>query len=136
MSDGTALSGNRATCLFIVLFAAAGSAGAQSILQFDRWMQRIERRSQSVQRHLTAKDTQSAVTDAQEIGELYKLMEGYFAQRGNASDAVQISRDGEVLAESIVRSAQAADFDTALRSAISIARACRDCHFEFKPLDP
>jgi hypothetical protein len=89
-----------------------------------------------VQRHLTARDAQSAIADAREIRDLYGLMAGYFEQRGNAGTAIRISRDGEALADAVVRSVQSNDFDAASRSAISIARACRDCHFEYKPLDP
>jgi len=126
----------RAALLLVALCAAAGNDCAQSILQFDRWMQRIERRSQSVQRHLTAKEAPSAIADAQEISELYQLMEQYFAQRENSANAVKISRDGRDLAAAIVNGVQASDFEAASRSAISLARACRDCHFEYKPLDP
>ncbi len=114
----------------------ASVAGAASILQFDGWMKRIERRSQSVQRHLTAGDGQSAIADAQEIRELYALMEDYFTDRGNSGSAVNLSKDGEALADALVKSVQAEDFEAASRSAISIARACRECHFEYKPLDP
>jgi len=126
----------RAALLLVALCAAAGNGCAQSILQFDRWMQRIERRSQSVQRHLTAKEAPSAIADAQEISELYQLMEQYFAQRENSANAVKISRDGRDRAAAIVNGVQASDFEAASRSAISLARACRDCHFEYKPLDP
>ena len=124
----------RTAALAAILCAIASSGYGQSILQFDRWMQRIERRSQSVQRHITAGDAPSAVADAHEIGELYRLMEGYFQQRGDAAEAVRISNEGATLADGIVKSIEISDYETASRSAISIARACRDCHFQYKPL--
>ena len=126
----------RTAALAAILCAIAGSGHGQSILQFDRWMQRIERRSQSVQRHITARDAPSAVADAREIGELYRLMEDYFQQRGDAVEAVRISNEGATLADVVVKSIEISDYETASRSAIAIARACRDCHFQYKPLDP
>lgn len=126
----------RWSALAACVIAGAGTAAAQSILQFDRWMQRIDRRSQSVQRYIMARDAPAAVADAREIGELYKLVEAYFVQRGHSGNAVRISRDAQALAAAVTKSLEASDFELASRSAISIARACRDCHFEYKPLDP
>jgi hypothetical protein len=116
------------------LVAAAGPAVSQSVLQFDKWMQRIDQRSQSVQRHLAKRDSVDAISDAHEVGELYRLMAGYFTERGDAADAVKLARDGATLADAVITSVQAEDFDAASRSALSIARACRDCHIQYKPL--
>lgn len=120
--------------LVACLLVAAGPAVAQSILQFDTWMQRIDRRSQSVQRHLAQRGSADAISDAREVGELYRLMAGYFTERGDAADAVKLAKDGAALADAVITSVQAEDFDAASRSAISIARACRDCHIQYKPL--
>lgn len=118
----------------VCLVVTAGPAVSQSVLQFDKWMQRIDRRSQSVQRHLAQRDSVEAISDAREVGELYRLMEGYFAERGDAADAVKLAKDGATLADAVITSVQVEDFDTASRSALSIAQACRDCHIQYKPL--
>ena len=117
------------------VFAAGEVALGQSVLDFDEWMQRIDRRSQSVQRNLAAGDVNAASADAREIGELYGSMEAYFTRRGNADNAVKLSREGKELAATVVRSAAARDFATASKAAVSIARACRTCHLDYKPLD-
>lgn len=119
----------------LAVFAAGKVAFAQSVLDFDEWMQRIDRRSQSVQRNLAARDANAAVADAREIGELYGSMEAYFSRRDNAGNAVKLSREGRDLAAAVVRSAAAKDFAAASKAAVSIARACRSCHSEYKPLD-
>jgi hypothetical protein len=119
----------------LAVFAAGKMAVAQSVLDFDEWMQRIDRRSQSVQRNLAAGDGNAAVADAREIGELYGSMEAYFSRRGNADNAVKLSREGRDLAATVVSSAAAKDFAAASKAAVSIARACRSCHSEYKPLD-
>jgi hypothetical protein len=117
------------------VFSAGKVAFAQSVLDFDEWMQRIDRRSQSVQRNLAAGDANAAVADAREIGELYSSMEAYFSRRGNADNAVRLSREGRDLAATVVNSAARKDFAAASKAAVSIARACRTCHLDYKPLD-
>jgi hypothetical protein len=119
----------------LAVFAAGAVASAQSVLDFDEWMQRIDRRSQSVQRNLAARNASAAVADAREIGELYGSMEAYFTRKGNADNAVKLSREGRDLAATVVNSAIAKDFATASKAAVSIARGCRSCHLDYKPLD-
>jgi len=123
------------TLVAFVVLAAGQVAFGQSVLDFDEWMQRIDRRSQSVQRHLTAGEANAASADAREIGELYGSMETYFSRRGNADNAVKLSREGRELAAAVVRSVAAQDFATASKAAVSIARGCRTCHLDYKPLD-
>ncbi len=118
----------------LALMSVVG-ARAQSILEFDKWMQPIERRSQSVQRNLAARDAGAATADAREIGELYGRLEQFFLQRADAASAVRLSREGRELSASVIQAVAAGDFKAASGAAISVARACRDCHFEYKPLE-
>jgi hypothetical protein len=118
------------------MIAGIPAAESQSVLQFDKWMQRIDRRSQSIQRNIAARDSVAALTDAREVGELYSLMADYFEQRGDAAEAVKLSREGAALAAAAANSLQGNDYDAASFSAKSIAKACRDCHVRYKPLDP
>ena len=68
-------------------------------------------------------------------GELYGSMEAYFSRRGNPDNDVKVAREGRELAATVVRSVAANDFATASKAAVSIARACRACHWDYKPLD-
>lgn len=133
MTSRTALC--LAACLAIGTVFIAADVDAQSLLEFDRWMQKIEKRSLSMQRSLKRKDAPAALADAAEIGDLYRRMEAYFVRRGDAAPAVKLSREGMDLVAEVSRSASDTDFDGALRSAITLARACRDCHADYKPLD-
>src|SRR5882672_4195974 len=98
---------------------------AQSILDFDAWMRKIERRSQSVQRSLARQDASAGSAEAREIGELYGSMETYFTRKGDSANAVKLSQEGRGLANTIVSSVTTHDFPAAVRSAQSLARACR-----------
>jgi len=119
-----------------VLAGAGRPAVSQSVLQFDDWMQKIDRRSQSVQRNLAQRNAAAALVDARELGELYRLMGDYFTQRGGAGDAAKFATEGGALIDNVVVSLQSNDFDVASRSASSVARACRECHIKYKPLEP
>ncbi|HWM71394.1 MAG TPA: hypothetical protein VNO35_32810 [Steroidobacteraceae bacterium] len=119
----------------LVAFALQPIVCAQSVLDFDGWMQKIDRRSQSVQRALIRKDVNGATADAREIGELYNSMETYFTRRGNSANAVRLSKEGRDLAATVVESVAANDFAAASQAAVGIAHACRTCHLEYKPLE-
>lgn len=106
---------------------------AASVLDFDVWMRAIDKRSVDVQKNIARRDAAAARADAQEIERLYALMETFFADAGNAPDAVQISRDGKDLAAFITGLVDAQDFDGAGQAARRIAQACNDCHDAYKP---
>ncbi len=115
----------------VLLFTAAR---AESIFQFDVWMQRTEKRILSVQRNLKSGDTDAAIADATELRDLYQKMEDFFAKRDDATDAVKQSHDGVALLDHVIDSTTAHNYDAALTSAISVSKACRDCHNQYKPL--
>jgi hypothetical protein len=121
--------------VFVALALLQPVVCAQSVLDFDEWMQKVDRRSQSMQRNLTRKDVNAATADAREIGELYGAMETYFTRRANAANAVKLSKEGRELAVIVVRSVAASDFAGASQAALNIAHACRTCHLEYKPLE-
>jgi hypothetical protein len=113
----------------------AGDAGAQSLLEFDRWMQKIERHSLAIQRHLKRSEGEQAIAEARGIRELYTKMAEYFVRRGDSLRAERISRTGVDLAGQIIESTGNLDFTAAQRAASSLAKDCRECHSEYKPLD-
>ena len=112
----------------------SASAVAQSIFDFDDWMQRIEDGSLDLQRHIAARDPKAASGAAREMEELYGLMEKFFEKRGSADDAVRWSREGREFANRAQADIAAGRFVSARRNALAIAHGCRDCHFNYKPL--
>ena len=62
-------------------------------------------------------------------------MEGYFAKRGDAEDAVQNSKDYQAMAGKILQALQAQDLATAGEAANEFSKQCRGaCHDKYKPL--
>jgi hypothetical protein len=118
----------------LVCSALSAGAAAQSIFDFDDWMQRIDDDSQALQRHITARKRDAAAEAAREIEQLYGLMEKYFEKRADAADAVRISREGRVLAALLQKDLAGQRFTSAKSKAIEIAHGCRGCHINYKPL--
>jgi hypothetical protein len=112
----------------------AGLGAAQSALDFDKWMQDIDKKSQSVLRNISKKDVFAAADDAKEIARLYQLMEDFYQRKGDSDDAVMASYDGRYLANNVLQAVTANDFDKAFAAAVGIARDCRECHVRYKPL--
>lgn len=107
---------------------------AASVFEFDVWMRGIDRLSVSVQQRIARQELDAARIDALELERLYRLMEGYYVQDGQADDAVQISRDGRELAAKVALAVERQDLAAAARDAREIALACNDCHDVHKPI--
>jgi hypothetical protein len=125
----------RAPLVALVLLASLSfGVAAQNLFDFDDWMQRIDDGSQDLQRHIAARDPKAASGAAQELEEMYGLMEKFFEKRGNADDAVRWSREGREFAVRAQADIASGRFASARRNALAIAYGCRDCHFNYKPL--
>lgn len=114
----------------------AGQAMADSILEFDIWMQKIDRHSQTILTALKRQDAAAAVADARELERLYGQMERFYEARGEHDDPLLLSWDGRQRAASAAVQAGQGDFAGAFEAAVGIARDCRACHDRFKPIKP
>lgn len=114
--------------------AAAAATATATALDFDVWMQHIDRRSQSVFGHLARGDRAASAADARELERLYRLMERYYEAEDNAEDAVISSWEGRERAAQAALAAEQGDFTTAREAVLWIARDCQNCHLKFKPI--
>lgn len=119
--------------LLMLLFGSLPAARGASAFDFDVWMRDMDKRSVSVQRHLRLREGEPARADAAVIEDLYDRMATWFERAGQSADAVQISRDGQAQAAGIREAIERQDFDAAHGAALRIARACNDCHDNYKP---
>ena len=110
------------------------AAVAQSVLEFDLWMQRIDRHSQSVLRNITRHDADAAQADARALAHLYQQMEHFYERRDDAADAVLASYVGKDHAEAVELALAHGEFEQAFQQASDLARDCNNCHLQFKPL--
>ena len=112
----------------------APATRAQSLFEFDDWMQRIDAGNQDLQRRIAKRDREGALSFARELEELYGRMEKFFEVRGTGEPAVRMSREGRALAADAVRHLGRSNYNAARANALRIARGCRACHIEYKPL--
>jgi 5'-3' exonuclease len=125
---------NTCICFGICVTLAVKVVLAQSADEFDAWMRTIDEKNQSVQRHISDKDSNAAVADAKTLQETFQLVEKFWTQRGNASDAVELSKKAQDRAAEVLKSAMAKDFETAASQSIKIAETCTACHRLYRPL--
>lgn len=95
-------------------------------------MQTIEDTNKSLASNIATKNAPGSTSDAKELEGLFAKVESHFMAKGDAADAVELSKKSKDLAESIVKSVAAKDFDTATDAATSISRTCRACHTFYK----
>ena len=119
--------------LFLFALLLSNTSHSASVLDFDIWMRKIDTRIVDVQRKLDARDDPDAIAQAREIEDLYAKMEAYFVAKGESADDIKLSRESKDLAAVIVNSVAAKNYQAGGNAAVTIARACTDCHDLYRP---
>ncbi len=122
--------------VFTVLLAlTAGQVAAESEFDFEELMNDVETKIQNVQNNIAAADVAAATKETKELQDAFKLVEGYFAKRGDADDAVHNSKEYQEMAATILNGLSANDLATAGTAANEFSKQCRGaCHDKYKPL--
>jgi hypothetical protein len=122
----------KAVFTMMTLAVLAGAAGsAPSELSVDT-MQAIEDLNKSLASHIALRDARGSTSDAKELDTLFADVEAHFVARGDAENAVSLSRKTRTLALQIVRLVEAKDFGAATDAATDLARTCKTCHNFYK----
>jgi hypothetical protein len=119
----------------LFLFASLAFAGGVRCADEDMdedLMQSIEDTNKSLSSNLAVKDDRGSKEDAKELIQMFSKVEGYFAAKGNATDAVDLAKKSQQLTLDIINSVAAEDFDTALNASTTLSRACKTCHRSYK----
>jgi len=95
-------------------------------------MQTIEDTNKSMASNIATQNAPGSTADAKELQELFGKVEAHFVNKGDAADAVDLSRKSKDLAGSIIKSVADKDFSTASDSATTLSRTCRTCHTFYK----
>ncbi len=118
----------------MIMALTASAVRTQSVDEFDAWMRTIDEKNQSVQQNIAHKDANAATADAKVLQDTFKLVEGFWIRRGDASDAVDLAKEAQARAADVVTAAAAKDFDAASSHAIKVAETCTTCHRLYRPL--
>ena len=95
-------------------------------------MQTIEDTNKSLSSNIAIQNAPASTADAKELQELFAKVESHFVAKGDAADAVDLSRKSKDLASSIISSVAKKDFNTATDAATDLSRTCRTCHTFYK----
>jgi hypothetical protein len=118
--------------IFILL---AGAVYAEAAFDFETLMEAVDNNSHNLQGNIAGKDAAGTVALAKDLQKEFKLVEEFFAKRGNAADAVTDAKRYQDMAAEIIKFAEANNFDAASNKAIEISKSCDEaCHDTYKPL--
>lgn len=116
-------------CLAVLL---AGVVRAADIGLDTDLMQTIEDTNLSLASNIALKDGKSSKAEAAELHRMFTQVEAHFVAKGDAADAVDLSRKSKDWAGEIVKSVDSQQFDQAAELAGNISRACKTCHNFYK----
>ena len=120
----------------LIVFAAAlsvsaGLAWAAAELDTDL-MQNIDDTNKSLASNIAVKDGKAAIADAKSMNDMFGTVETYFVQKGDAANAVELTKQSRELTLAIVKAVTANDYDAATDAATTLSRTCKKCHTFYK----
>jgi hypothetical protein len=120
--------------IIVVGALAASLAGlAWAAVELDQdLMQNIDDTNKSLSSNIALKDAKAALADAKSMNEMFGQVETYFVQKGDAANAVDLTKQSRELTLTIVNSVTANNFDAATDAATTLARTCKKCHTFYK----
>lgn len=112
-----------------------GAAWAEGEFDFEELMESVDDNTHNLQGSIAVQDAAGAIALAKNLLDQFKLVEGFFARRGNAPDAVTDAKRYQALAADIIKATEASDFSAASDKAIEMGQSCdQACHDTYKPL--
>jgi len=114
-----------------VLSVSAGLALAAVELDTDL-MQNIDDTNKSLASNIALKDGKAAIADAKSMNTMFDTVETYFVQKGDAANAVDLTKKSRELTLTIVNAVTSNDYDAATNAATTLSRTCKTCHTFYK----
>ncbi|MDR1888931.1 MAG: hypothetical protein LBQ81_06070 [Zoogloeaceae bacterium] len=116
-------------CLLPLSANSIGSISTMVEGEIDMdFMQDVEDTSINLTDNITQHNTDSILTDAKELAAAFAQIEEFYIAKGDAADAVELSRKSRELSQKIIQQVDSKDFDSAAASASELSRTCKACH--------
>lgn len=115
-----------------LLTLVGGSVLATQLAVDEDSMQLLDDRNKSLASNIALRDAASARGDAEALAAMFAEIEAFYAQKGQADDAVSWSRQSRQLADDISGHVAAKDFDRAAETAVTVSKICKSCHDAYK----
>ena len=114
-----------------LLVVAGNVISAQTDVD-DDFMRTVEDSNKSLANHIAIKDAKGVSGDTQELSAMFAQVEAFYAAKGDAQDALDITKKSRQLIAEIDKSVAGKDFDNANVKASDLSRACKSCHNFYK----
>jgi len=118
--------------LLALLLTMAGVAIAAQATLDDDLMQNIEDSTKSLTSNIALKDIKAGTLDAKELAEMFAKVEAFYQQKGDAAEAVDLSRKSRELSVEVGKDISGRNFDHANELATSLSKTCKTCHTIYK----
>lgn len=121
--------------LYFSLLASAGIAGVAlaAQIELDRdLMQNIEDSAKSLTSNIALQDTKAGEVDARELADMFAMVEAFYQQKGDAEEAVTLSRKSRDLSLQVGKDIAGHNFDHANELATTLTKTCKSCHTVYK----
>ncbi|MFZ5528501.1 MAG: hypothetical protein ACOZE7_17750 [Pseudomonadota bacterium] len=120
-----------ALALAVMAVATGTVRSAQAELDPDV-MLAIEDLNKSLSSNIALKDAKASTADAKELETLFAKVEVFFVEKGEAPDAVDLSKKSRTLSNAIIKNVESGNFEGATDAATDLSRTCRACHTFYK----
>ncbi len=95
-------------------------------------MQTIEDTNKSLSSNIALQRVDASVTDAKELNNMFDIVEAHFIKKGDAANAVDLSKKSKDLSQDIIKLVNEKNFDSATSTATELSRTCKSCHTFYK----
>ena len=95
-------------------------------------MQTIEDTNKSLSSNIALQRIDASVSDAQDLNNMFATVEAHFVKKGDAENAVDLSKKSKDLSQDIIKLVNEKNFDSATNSATELSRTCKSCHTFYK----
>jgi cell fate (sporulation/competence/biofilm development) regulator YmcA (YheA/YmcA/DUF963 family) len=116
-------------CGFLALTSSAWSVDSEMDTDF---MQSVDDTNKSLASTIAEKDVKASLAAIKELEAMFDRVEVFYKHKGDAEDAVELSRKSKELTVEIEKLVMAKDFDTANAMATDLSRTCKSCHNFYK----
>jgi hypothetical protein len=120
--------------LLLIGFFTIFTAGVSSEeVEFDTdLMQTIEDTNKSLSSNIALQRTDASLSDAKDLTAMFEIVEAHFIKKGDAANAVDLSKKSKDLALDIAKLVNEKNFDSATNLATDLSRTCKSCHTFYK----
>lgn len=122
------------TLLLLISFSAvlAASVSAAEVEMETDLMQNIEDTNKSLSSNIALQRVEPSLEDAKQLTSMFEIVEAHFIKKGDAENAVDLSKKSKQLSEDIAKLVNEKNFDTATNLATDLSRTCKSCHTFYK----